>query len=435
MRAVANILKNQQALSRLSNARSYASAAASNGIQVVSTAGSHSDPQTASVSVVIRAGSRYEGVENSGAAHFLKNWAFRNTSPRTSFRTIREAELQGATLFAEADRESITYTVECFKEDVPFFVDVLGDVVTSTKFAQHEFDEIAKQVQFEALSARSSPVTRVIDDLHHAVYRNGLGNSLYALSSTPVKTAQDVSNYAKKAFTASNVAVVGTGIDAQELAQIVGSSATISKLAAVTGPLVESTLSKFHAGQSKYSDNDSSVFYYALGFEGPKDAATSAVLAELLGSGSHIKWGQGVSPLSQIGQSVGAKVQAFSANYTDSNLVGVVIAAPNDKAADAVKKVAAEIQKIASSSVSEEAVKRAVASAQLQYALQSETRGGVRQSLACEAISPSQKIDTAKFSALTTQALSQAASATFAKPSVSAFGNSRVTPYLDTLGF
>ncbi|KAJ1957993.1 ubiquinol-cytochrome c reductase core subunit 1 [Linderina pennispora] len=96
--------------------RTYASvASASNGIKVASVADASESPM-ASISLVINAGSRFETAENSGVAHYLKAFGFRNTQSRTSFRTVREAELNGASLTAEATRENIIYTVECFKD-------------------------------------------------------------------------------------------------------------------------------------------------------------------------------------------------------------------------------------------------------------------------------------------------------------------------------
>ncbi|KAJ2118567.1 ubiquinol-cytochrome c reductase core subunit 1, partial [Coemansia sp. RSA 921] len=137
-------------------ARGYASVASpavtstANGIRVAATGG---DSGLATVSLVINAGSRHETVETAGAAHYLKAFGFRNTQGRTSFRTIREAELNGAQLTAEATRENITYRVQCFSDAVPYFVDVLGDIAAETRFAEHEFRDVERVVEFEALSA------------------------------------------------------------------------------------------------------------------------------------------------------------------------------------------------------------------------------------------------------------------------------------------
>ncbi|KAJ1675852.1 ubiquinol-cytochrome c reductase core subunit 1 [Spiromyces aspiralis] len=412
-------------------ARSFATAAG-NDVKVAATESHHDDSLTATVSLVVNAGSRFETVETTGAAHFLKNWAFRNTVPRTSFRTIREAELQGATLYSEATREHIIYTVECFKQDVPFFVEVLGDVATATKYAQHEFDQIAKQVHIESASARASPVLRVIDDLHSAAFRSGLGNSLYAPPSSPIANSEQVKAYAESAFTAPRVAIIGTGIGAQALTSIVSSSSAFSSLASAASAPAPSP-AKFFGGQSKHADVASSVFHYALGFEAPRDPATAKVLAELLGTGPRTKWGQGLSPLAQLSSKVGAQIEAFSITHSDTGLVGVIIAAPAEKITDVAKQTVEEIKKFASGTLSESELQRAVASARLQLAIESESRSGVRHALIRESFS--QKAAT-NFDALNTQSVSQALGSLLkSKPSAASFGNALAAPYLDTIGF
>ncbi|CAG8824671.1 3793_t:CDS:2, partial [Racocetra persica] len=109
--------------------RAYASVAASpvtvtkskTGITVVSVEGEHVSKNSApasSVSLVVKAGSREEGTDNVGVAHFLKNFAFKNTSARTAFRTTREAELLGGFLSANLTRENLILSTDFLRGDL-----------------------------------------------------------------------------------------------------------------------------------------------------------------------------------------------------------------------------------------------------------------------------------------------------------------------------
>ncbi|PIA18236.1 LuxS/MPP-like metallohydrolase [Coemansia reversa NRRL 1564] len=415
--------------------RGYASVAktavvsTSNGIKVAATAGEiDADSQLASISLVINAGSRYETAENAGAAHYLKAFGFRNTQSRTSFRTIREAELNGAMLTAEATRENITYRVQCFKDAVPYFVEVLGDIATATKFAEHEFRDVAKLVALESLSARTNPVTRALDGVHQAAFRGGLGNSLYALESSPVSTGNTVRQYALEALSSGRVAVVGTGIDANELAKLVSESklSTLASGSAVTG-----AATKFSGGVQQIYDSAAPLSHYALAFS--CEPQNAQLLGNLLGTQRRLKWNSGASALARLAASEGFGADAFSFAYSDAGLVGVLVTAPSTQIKDAVEKVAATIQKDVAGAATE-AIQRAVAATKLDVAEELATQRGAQRVLSQIALG--QNAITAETTEEAASKLTSAAAKVFkTKPVAASVGLSQSTPYVDTLGF
>ncbi|OMH79295.1 Cytochrome b-c1 complex subunit 2, mitochondrial [Zancudomyces culisetae] len=89
----------------------------SNGIKVAA-ADLNKEGSMGSISIVVKAGSRFEDANSAGAAHFFKAFGFRDSEKRTSFRKVREAELQGANLSAQVTRENVIFTVECLKVDM-----------------------------------------------------------------------------------------------------------------------------------------------------------------------------------------------------------------------------------------------------------------------------------------------------------------------------
>ncbi|KAJ2658669.1 ubiquinol-cytochrome c reductase core subunit 1 [Coemansia sp. RSA 1200] len=415
--------------------RTYASVASTpivstaNGIKVAAVDGGSEGSNLASLSLVINAGSRFETAETSGAAHYLKAFGFRNTRERTSFRTIREAELNGATLTAEATRENITYTVQCFKNAVPYFVEVLADIATGTKYAEHEFRDVAKAVGFESLCAHADPTTRLVEGIHQAAFRSGLGNSLFALTSSPVVTGDAVRQYAQTAIAGNRIAIVGTGVDSQQLADLVSQSSLSALELQTPSPLANGTGSKFFGGAQQLYESASPVSHYALAFSAEPESAP--VLASLLGAQKRMKWSTGVSPLAKLAAAEGFEAESFSFGYSDAALVGVVVSAASGQIKSAVEKVAATIQKeIATANA--DAVQRAVAAARLDAAETSGTVKGTRAALAQIALGQKP---------VTLESVEQAAaklssSAVFgSKPVAASVGLSQTTAYVDTLGF
>ncbi|KAG5220366.1 QCR2, of the ubiquinol cytochrome-c reductase complex [Salix suchowensis] len=201
-----------RSISRL--ARSYATAIDTAGLKVAAV-----DPSqpTAAVTVVVKAGSRYE--TKPGVAHALKNFAFKSTAKRTALGTIRESELYGGVLSSSHSREHLALTAEFLRGDDhrEFFVDVLTSFITSGKFTRHEFEEYVQPVvESESHAATSDPSTHAIEVAHALAFRSGLGSSLFASPHSSI-TASDIKSYAASAFSKGNIAVIGSGIDQSSL--------------------------------------------------------------------------------------------------------------------------------------------------------------------------------------------------------------------------
>ena len=117
------------------SARRYATVVDSAGVKVA--AADNGEPTTA-VTVLVKAGSRYE--TKPGVAHALKNFAFKvglrgrvcavggtllttervllqSTDKRSTLGTIREAELYGGILSSSLSREHLAVTAEFLRGD------------------------------------------------------------------------------------------------------------------------------------------------------------------------------------------------------------------------------------------------------------------------------------------------------------------------------
>lgn len=57
-----------------------------------------------------------------------------NTHRRSALRITREAELLGGQLTSYHTRESLVIEAKFLREDLPYFTELLGEVISETKF-------------------------------------------------------------------------------------------------------------------------------------------------------------------------------------------------------------------------------------------------------------------------------------------------------------
>jgi len=264
-----------------------------------------------------------------------------------------------------------------------YFVEVLGDVLSSSKFVRHEFDEeVVPSVQSEYEQASTQPSTLGFDILTQTAFRHrGVGSSLFASPASPVSYSDAVS-FGRQSFSKSNIAVLGSGIESSKLASLVSSNfANIS-----SGSANSSTGSKYYGGEQRVSyaaphgstSPRSSYGHFFMAFEGAGQgkAPELAVLRALLGGESSVKWSNGSSPFSKLSQThPGLTAQAFNITFSDTGLFGAYLSAPQERLAAAAKDVANAIKEIASKA-SEEEVKAAIARAKFEAANALDSRTG-----------------------------------------------------------
>ncbi|CAO1626224.1 unnamed protein product [Parajaminaea phylloscopi] len=394
---------------------------------------------TASVTVAVRAGPRYE--TTPGVANALKHFLFKSTSKRSALRLVRESELYGGLLSATLSKENLYITAEFLRGDEDYFVEVLGDVLASSKFPTHEFnEEVLPAIRGEYEQVSSVPSVFGFDVLTQTAYRQrGLGASLFASPASPI-SVQDTVSYGRAAFSKSNIAVLGTGVDASKLSGLVSKSfADIpsSSTGLSAGP------STYHGGEQRVAfaphhaeSSRSGNGHFFLGFQGAP-TPEFAVLRSLLGGESSVKWSSGLSPLSKITEKVsGASAEAFNIAFSDSGLVGAYVSAPHPSLTSVAKEVGNAFKSVASG-VSSEDLQRAIAKAKFEAASALESRETVRDVVGSALLSQSgdvqalDKIFSQLESVSANQVSSAAEKALKGKATTVAIGDVHVLPYAD----
>lgn len=277
-------------------------------------------------------------------------------------------------------------------------------------------------LQSETLNAVGTPSVLALDLAHQVAFRRGLGNSLFASPHSPL-SAQDVKDYAAKAFAKSNIAVFGTGISTEEL------SASVAKAfggasSSSSGSSLSSSGSKYYGGEQRvpldlHSGGQPTML---IAFGTTESSADLNVITELVGGQSALKWVPGTTPLALAASKVpGSKIESFNLSYSDASLVGVQITAPTSQG---VKELAHEVVNAykslsSGSKVDKEQLDKAVAAAKFKAANGLENKEGLLAAFGPVVLNGSKDVKGADFSGVSAETLS--------KVSRTAMRGSRVT--------
>ncbi|KAI3614818.1 ubiquinol-cytochrome c reductase complex core protein 2 [Moniliophthora roreri] len=409
-------------------ARSFATVVDSAGVKVAAV---DSNQPTSSVTLLVKAGSRFE--PKAGVAHGLKNFAFKSTGKRSALGTVRESELYGGVLSANLSREYLALTAEFLRGDEEHFVDVLTSFITSPRFTRHEFQEYVSPVlESEIEVSTSNPAIQALELAHALAFRQGLGSSLFAAPHHHI-TAEDIRNFAKSIFTQGNLAVVGTGIDQGTLSKLVQQS--LSGVPASSS--ASSPASSYFGGETRLQSHGGPQTVF-VGY-----GATGAPLAELAALSTHVspaasvKWSQGLSPIASA-ITPGTTVQSVYLPYSDATLFGFLVQGQDGASVKAAGKATVDALKAASSGLKGDDLKKAVAKAKFAAASAAESRDGLVATLGAKVLAGSESSLASALSAfdkVSESAVAKAASSLVgAKPTYVAIGDIATLPYADELG-
>ncbi|PBC33158.1 Cytochrome b-c1 complex subunit [Apis cerana cerana] len=286
----------------------------------------------AQVSIVFRAGSRNETHDTQGTAHYLRIAAGLSTSCATSFAITRNIQQRGGNLITTVDRESIAYTLQITKNNLVDALQYLEFAATKQIFKPWEIADELPRLKYELFSL--SDAVLILELLHKAAYRSGLGYSLFCPEHQLGKIGTEgLQHFVNTWCTAPRCAVVGTGVSLSELTAL-GSNLSIGS----TDNTNEE--SKYYGGEIR-KETGSDLTSVAIAVEGvslknEKDALACAILQRASGSGPRVKWGSSPSSLhKQVSNAAGREpfgLSTFNASYTDSGLFGVVLCSTSNVA-------------------------------------------------------------------------------------------------------
>ncbi|MGI8799042.1 MAG: M16 family metallopeptidase [Pseudonocardia sp.] len=123
--------------------------------------------RSASVGVWIGVGSRDEGPDEIGAAHYLEHLLFKGTARRTAAQIAEEIDAVGGELNAFTAKEHTCFYAHVLDTDLALAVDLLADVVTAATLAPADV-ELERGVVLEEIAMRDDDPEDLVGEVFDA---------------------------------------------------------------------------------------------------------------------------------------------------------------------------------------------------------------------------------------------------------------------------
>ncbi len=319
------------------------------------------DTPTATVLVMVNAGTRFETEENNGISHFLEHMCFKGTKNRPSPRDV-SAKLDG--LGAESNAftgyEYTGYYAKTKSDNTQDVLEVLSDIYKHPLLSQQEIKKEAGVITEEIRMYEDLPMRKV-----HEVFQEGMfGDQPMGWSVLgPEENVQefnkeDISNYREKLYVpeATTVVVVG-GIDPDSAQQ---------KIAKNFQDLTESE--KIDTPPAEYRQDRPSVLFEekesdqthlvvgapAVPVDSDKKPATE-VLSTVLGRGMSSRLFHKLRDRMGVCYYVKSSVNY----YSDNGVFKVFSGVDNSRVSEVVEAICKELQLVKNEEVGAEELKKA----------------------------------------------------------------------------
>jgi predicted Zn-dependent peptidase len=190
-----------------------------NGIRILTSA--MPATRSASVSLYVGAGSRYEREEEAGLSHFLEHLLFKGSEKRPTAKDIAEAiECVGGIMNGGTDRELTVYYVKVARPHLELALDVLVDLIGRPLLDPGELEK-ERHVVLEELAMVADSPQQLTDLLLDSLLWPGqpLGRDVAGTpESVATLSGEMVADYLHRQYVANNVVVAIAGdIDHQRM--------------------------------------------------------------------------------------------------------------------------------------------------------------------------------------------------------------------------
>ncbi|PFH58972.1 hypothetical protein XA68_12969 [Ophiocordyceps unilateralis] len=444
------LARHAQQAARLSLPRRGFAAAASTGafetseISGLRVASRDVHGPTTKLAVIVKAGTRYQPLP--GLTVGLGEFAFKTTQRRSALRIQRESELLGGQLAVSHTREVLLLEASFLREDLPFFTELLAEVVSMTKYTTHELHEDVERVlplKQAALQADASSLA--LDHAHAVAFHTGLGAPIYPSSLAPYRkylNEEYIASYADLVYSKPNFTVVADGASPTNMSKWISQFFANVPASSQSGQTLKVEASKYHGGEQRtdHAGGNSMV----IAFPGSDMAGSKPeipVLASLLGGKPTIKWAPGFSLLCKACAGLpNLSVSASNMAYSDAGLMAVQLSGSASSVRKAAEATAQALKSIAGGSVKKENVSRAVANAKFEALDRAQLRDNgilLTGSGIVTRGKPSDMTELVRgFDSVTYEkVIATAKSLLGGKATVSTAGDLFVLPYADELGF
>ena len=170
--------------------------------------------ESATVMVMVGAGSRYETRLNNGISHFLEHMAFKGTKKRPSAMEISSLiDGMGGEFNASTGKEVTAYYIKSSADKVELSLDVLSDMLINSKLDPKEIEKEKGVIVEEINMYEDTPMRNIGDVYERLMYGDTpLGWNIVGKKDIVRKiNHEDFINYMKSLYSPHNITVVFAG--------------------------------------------------------------------------------------------------------------------------------------------------------------------------------------------------------------------------------
>jgi len=170
--------------------------------------------ESATVLVMVAAGSRYETKKNNGISHFLEHMAFKGTEKRPSALAISSIiDGMGGEFNAFTGKETTGYYIKSSKDNVSISLDVLSDMLMHSKLDPKEIDKERGVIMEEINLYEDMPARKIGDIYEQLLYGDTpMGWDIAGeKKNIATITRENFLSYMASLYSANNMTVVVAG--------------------------------------------------------------------------------------------------------------------------------------------------------------------------------------------------------------------------------
>ncbi|NYD42351.1 pitrilysin family protein [Nocardioides panaciterrulae] len=320
--------------------------------------------RSASIGVWVGVGSRDETPSLHGCSHFLEHLLFKGTEERSALDISVELDAVGGEFNAFTAKEYTCFHARVLDEDLPLAVDVLGDMITSSRLAAEDV-EAERDVILDEIAMHDDDPDDVVHNLFAAQAWGDtpLGRPIAGTEESIASLTRDqIARFHQRHYRPATVVVAAAGnIDHTALVRQVkksfGRGGWLDREEAPVPPRHATRTRRVAPGvvQARRPFEQVNV---VLGVEGltrhDERRFALGVLNTALGGGTSSRLFQEVREHRGLAYSV----FSFASHHADSGLVGVSVGCLPSKLDDVLAVVRAELAKVAADGISAEELAR-----------------------------------------------------------------------------
>lgn len=302
--------------------------------------------QSVSINIIVKVGSRYETIKQSGISHFLEHMAFKGTKTRTAKNIAEQFDCIGGHFNAYTSREQTVYYAKVLKDHIYEAMEILADILQNSVFAEEDIKKEYQVILQEIAGVNDDPDDLAYEKLYEVAYKNHpLGKSILGNATNLANfTGESFKDYLATHYTADNMFVSIAGNIEHELAvkyvqelftELPGSSSR------------EQFEPSIYQGGTERIVKELEQTTVLLGFESCSymqlvDFYHTQIMSLILGGGFSSRLFQEIRENLGLAYSVGT----CNNSYYDSGLFSIYASTSHDKVQTLIKHLNIELDKI-----------------------------------------------------------------------------------------